>query len=191
MKKGKILFGVVLFVLGFLAGEYWNKISYQDICLDIGGGKNPGNYPICVLDKSKKNKEKFVVKKYNPENKVLVKRLEKMGIKVEKNETGVWESIFSTYEKDGENFQEPIKNLSVEDRKYFAEKILKLAEGNDKDLILTIFRGLKNDDFKNTGNLEYQVDFDILLNNYLRRLGLEPANGEDLEKILEEMKVSE
>ncbi len=107
---------------------------------------------------------------------VLVGRLEKLGIKVEKNENGDWESIFSAYEKDGENFQEPIKNLSVEDRKYFAEKILELAEGNNRDLILVVFKGLKKEYFENTGDLEYQIDFDILLNNYLRRLGLEPAN---------------
>ena len=23
----------------------------EDLCLDLGGGKNPGNYPICVLER--------------------------------------------------------------------------------------------------------------------------------------------
>jgi hypothetical protein len=41
---------VVSLVLAFFTGMKWNEFQYNDICLDMGGGKNPGNHPICTVD---------------------------------------------------------------------------------------------------------------------------------------------
>ncbi|MDN5554978.1 hypothetical protein ACTXLJ_09090 [Psychrobacter celer] len=38
---------VFAFWLGIKAHEFY----YDDICLDLGGGKNPGGYPICVIER--------------------------------------------------------------------------------------------------------------------------------------------
>ena len=38
---------IVAFWLGIKAHER----HYNDICLDLGGGQNPGNYPICVIER--------------------------------------------------------------------------------------------------------------------------------------------
>ncbi|MGO1473536.1 MAG: hypothetical protein ACTHWC_01410 [Psychrobacter sp.] len=38
---------VFAFWLGIKAHEFY----YDDICLDLGGGKNPGVYPICVIER--------------------------------------------------------------------------------------------------------------------------------------------
>lgn len=46
-----ILLGVIILVLVFKAGMAWEKFQYEDICLDLGGGMNPGNFPICVVEK--------------------------------------------------------------------------------------------------------------------------------------------
>ena len=35
--------------LGFFGGMTWEKFIYEDWCLDMGGGKNPGNYKYCVV----------------------------------------------------------------------------------------------------------------------------------------------
>ena len=35
----------------FYAGMRTQAYLYEDLCLDLGGGKNPGNYPICVLER--------------------------------------------------------------------------------------------------------------------------------------------
>lgn len=42
--------GRLRLILGFFLGSAWQKFSYTDTCLDLGGGQNPGNYPICVID---------------------------------------------------------------------------------------------------------------------------------------------
>ncbi len=34
----------------FWAGSVIQKAAYLDRCLDLGGGRVPGNYPICVID---------------------------------------------------------------------------------------------------------------------------------------------
>lgn len=39
------LLATITFYLGMLAQQF----LYDDMCLDLGGGKNPGDYPICVL----------------------------------------------------------------------------------------------------------------------------------------------
>ena len=46
-----ILLAIVLISIGFYFGVQYNKFIYHDICLDIGGGINPGGYPICVIEK--------------------------------------------------------------------------------------------------------------------------------------------
>ena len=46
----KILVVIVALVVSFFAGAKFQALQYDDLCLDIGGGKNPGNYPICVVE---------------------------------------------------------------------------------------------------------------------------------------------
>jgi len=49
MKKIFLLAGLLF--AAFYAGMKVQAFIYEDICLDLGGGKNPGNYPICVVEK--------------------------------------------------------------------------------------------------------------------------------------------
>ncbi|MDD9867841.1 MAG: hypothetical protein OXU73_00705 [Candidatus Campbellbacteria bacterium] len=53
-EKHKTLISTVLIFLGlvlaFWLGMEWHKAIYFDICLDLGGGSNPGGYPICVVE---------------------------------------------------------------------------------------------------------------------------------------------
>ena len=77
--------------------------------------------------------------------------------------------------------------MTVDDRKYFAYDMIGKDKQPTKENIMKRFPGLKSEDFKYTGDLKYQVDFDILLNNYLIRSGLEPQNGEHLEEIIKEL----
>ncbi|PHR23178.1 MAG: hypothetical protein COA36_17205 [Desulfotalea sp.] len=35
--------------IGFVIGCKWYEFQYDDICLDMGGGRMPGNYAICVV----------------------------------------------------------------------------------------------------------------------------------------------
>jgi hypothetical protein len=35
----------------FLAGRAWQSFVYDDICLDLGGGREPGGHPICVIER--------------------------------------------------------------------------------------------------------------------------------------------
>ena len=37
--------------LAFQAGRWVEAQRYEDLCLDMGGGRNPGNHPICVIAK--------------------------------------------------------------------------------------------------------------------------------------------
>lgn len=43
--------GIAIAALGlaFQAGRAFEAFRYDDICLDMGGGRNPGNHPICVI----------------------------------------------------------------------------------------------------------------------------------------------
>ncbi len=34
----------------FLAGRAVERYQYEEACLDLGGGRHPGDYPICVLE---------------------------------------------------------------------------------------------------------------------------------------------
>lgn len=35
----------------FYAGMKFQAYVYDDLCLDLGGGKQPGDYPICVMER--------------------------------------------------------------------------------------------------------------------------------------------
>jgi len=43
---------VIVIAVAFWAGMKWQVLIYEDKCLDMGGGRNPGNYPICVIDQA-------------------------------------------------------------------------------------------------------------------------------------------
>ena len=50
-----VFFSMILAVLvstGFVAGMYFQQWRYEDSCRDLGGGRNPGSYPICVIEKA-------------------------------------------------------------------------------------------------------------------------------------------
>ncbi len=52
MKNGRALVifcGAMFFVCGILVGWIAHAFFYYDACLDMGGGTDPGNYPICVI----------------------------------------------------------------------------------------------------------------------------------------------
>ncbi len=38
--------------LAFYAGIKLEDFQYTDLCLDMGGGRNPGDYEICVIEKN-------------------------------------------------------------------------------------------------------------------------------------------
>lgn len=47
----KIIFAAAAFLLVFYAGMAFQNYLTEDRCLDLGGGRNPGNYPVCVLNR--------------------------------------------------------------------------------------------------------------------------------------------
>ena len=47
----KALLLIAALVGAFYAGMRAQAYLYEDLCLDLGGGKNQGNYPICVIEK--------------------------------------------------------------------------------------------------------------------------------------------
>nr|WP_197313179.1 hypothetical protein [Listeria monocytogenes] len=47
----KALLLIAALVGAFYAGMLTQAYLYEDLCLDLGGGKNPGSYPICVVGK--------------------------------------------------------------------------------------------------------------------------------------------
>ena len=55
MKNTKVktaLIHSVVLVIGIIIGIVWKSHHYNTLCLDLGGGKNPGDYPICVVEKT-------------------------------------------------------------------------------------------------------------------------------------------
>jgi len=50
-KFGITLLLIITLMVGIFLGIQWEKFNYQDACLDLGGGMNPGNYPVCVVEK--------------------------------------------------------------------------------------------------------------------------------------------
>lgn len=57
VKFKRILFTFILVVCAFYAGMKFEQFLYLDKCLDLGGGQNPGNYPICVVEVNEKQAE--------------------------------------------------------------------------------------------------------------------------------------
>jgi len=47
----KVLLLIAALVGAFYAGMRMQAYLYEDLCLDLGGGKNPGSYSICVIEK--------------------------------------------------------------------------------------------------------------------------------------------
>ncbi|MBS9340578.1 hypothetical protein [Neisseria elongata] len=47
----KALLLIAALIGAFYAGMRTQAYLYEDLCLDLGGGRNPGNYPICVLER--------------------------------------------------------------------------------------------------------------------------------------------
>lgn len=52
-KNGLLLLVAILGALfaSFQLGRSIERWRYDDLCLDMGGGRNPGNHPICVIDR--------------------------------------------------------------------------------------------------------------------------------------------
>jgi len=42
--------GLSIAVMSFWVGLQFQKAQYKDVCLDLGGAENPGQYPICVVE---------------------------------------------------------------------------------------------------------------------------------------------
>ena len=105
-------------------------------------------------------------------------RLKKLNIKIEKVEGYAEEKMETVfYEK-----YEPVKSVTVEDREYFRGKIEGKIRTNGLDYnhenIMKLFPVVEKEDFKNTGKLLYQADFDIFLNNILVRTHITPVTPE-------------
>lgn len=49
-KAGKTVLLLLALSAAFAAGMKVQAFLYEDECLDLGGGRNPGNYPICVVE---------------------------------------------------------------------------------------------------------------------------------------------
>jgi len=48
----KFIIGLIFIVIAsFKMGQWYQQFHYEDICLDMGGGRNPDGYPICVIEK--------------------------------------------------------------------------------------------------------------------------------------------
>ena len=47
----KALLLIAALVGTFYAGMRTQAYLYEDLCLDLGGGRNSGSYPICVIEK--------------------------------------------------------------------------------------------------------------------------------------------
>jgi hypothetical protein len=51
MKIIKIVIYILIITVVFFLGAKWQKFQYEDVCLDMGGGINPGEHSICVIEK--------------------------------------------------------------------------------------------------------------------------------------------
>ncbi|QCO55492.1 hypothetical protein EOK75_06820 [Pseudorhodobacter turbinis] len=47
---GSSVMVILVGALSFYGGVSYQAALYDDLCLDLGGGRNPGDYPICVMD---------------------------------------------------------------------------------------------------------------------------------------------
>ncbi|WP_198245435.1 hypothetical protein [methane-oxidizing endosymbiont of Gigantopelta aegis] len=118
----------------------------------------------------------------------LKSRLKRLNIRVEKVEEygkEKMETVF--YEK-----YEPIKNIMVEDRERFRKMIEDAINANhlayNHKNIMKLFPAVRKEDFKNTGKLLYQADFDIFINNILIRTHLSPVTPEHFSYFINDFK---
>jgi hypothetical protein len=51
-RKASAAIAIAALAAAFWAGSELQKAAYLDQCLDLGGGQNPGNHPICVVEKA-------------------------------------------------------------------------------------------------------------------------------------------
>ena len=51
-RKASAAIVIAALAAAFWAGSEMQKAAYLDQCLDLGGGQNPGNHPICVVEQS-------------------------------------------------------------------------------------------------------------------------------------------
>ncbi|EGZ51053.1 hypothetical protein HMPREF9370_0312 [Neisseria wadsworthii 9715] len=47
----KTIIFLAALMAAFYAGMKFQAYVYDDLCLDLGGGKQPGDYPICVMER--------------------------------------------------------------------------------------------------------------------------------------------
>ena len=76
--KCVLFFVVAIFISGgiaFYLGRSFEKSTYNDACLDLGGGMQPGHYPICVI-KKESAPQPTTVPTTNPNNQKQVKESE-------------------------------------------------------------------------------------------------------------------
>lgn len=45
------LLKIALLIAVFYAGMRVQAFLYDDLCLDLGGGRHPENYPVCVIER--------------------------------------------------------------------------------------------------------------------------------------------
>ena len=48
----KIALFAAALAAAFYAGMRVQADLYEDLCLDLGGGRHPGNYPVCVVEQT-------------------------------------------------------------------------------------------------------------------------------------------
>ena len=51
MNRKMIIIIAVTTIFAFWLGIKAHGFYYDDICLDLGGGRNPSGYPICVIER--------------------------------------------------------------------------------------------------------------------------------------------
>ena len=49
------LLACAIAIIAFWAGAAWQRFDYLDKCTSSGGGANPGNHPICLIEKKIQN----------------------------------------------------------------------------------------------------------------------------------------
>ncbi len=109
--------------------------------------------------------------------------LEKDGIRIIDSEDEFGDRIKETLYL-GTSDKNPLKDVSLLARRLWYSEFI----GMDKGGIMEKYESFRDSDFENTGELKEQFDFDILLNNLLKRVGLQPHNGEHIESLINDLK---
>ncbi len=108
----------------------------------------------------------------------LKNRLKRLKIRIEKVEKYPKENAETVFDEK----YEPIKNIMIEDRRWFRKVIEGKVRASGMDYnhknIIKLFPVVKDKDFKNTGKLLYQPDFDIFLSNIFIRTHITPVTPE-------------